>query len=189
MATPQSYLPHQQMKSGLAMDMAKYANAKIPFAEGSGNAGLAPSSNTGVSKPQPLPTRSQLAPPRSSSKLSSPQFREGDDISLPDIPTDSEDGDLGDGFVVPDWAQSPALAELLKAQQLIDPETVFGPIPPLNMEEIFKNNKDRHHRFRSRTSSANWSGPDRLTHEEIQQDLEARRRLIAAGEWTFEVMP
>ena len=87
-------------------------------------------------------------------------------------------------FSVPDWAQSPALASLLANQQLVDPEQVFGPIAPLHMEEIFKN-KDRHHRFRSRTSSANWSGQDRLTQEEIQRDLEARRKLIANGEWTF----
>ena len=106
---------------------------------------------------------------------------------MPEIDTDSEgeDDDKKD-FVAPDWATSPALRSLLVDQQLVDPEEVFGPIAPLHMEEIFRN-KDRHHRFRSRTSSANWSGQDRLTQEEVQRDLEARERLIANGGWTYDL--
>ncbi|KAI9882381.1 MAG: hypothetical protein M1823_005872 [Watsoniomyces obsoletus] len=185
------YHQQQQMKSTATIDMAKFAHgAKIPFAEGNGNAGVPSSSISKAQQPHPQSSRSQaIATSSTTKKHSSPTFYEGDAYSLPDIPTDSEDGDGLGNFVVPDWAKSPQLQELLKAQQLIDPETIFGPIPPLNLEEIFKgttNSKDRH-RFRNRTSSANWSGPDRLTQEEIQKDLEARRRLIAAGEWTFNV--
>ncbi len=196
-----------QMKASHALDMNKFATAKIPFAENSGNtnngfsnATIAAATATATSAVASASAASAAAlgktpaggtTRQNQAARSSPQYREGDAISLPEIPTDSEDDeddDDGDGvgkdFNVPDWAQSPALRQLLEAQQLIDPEQVFGPIAPLHMEEIFKN-KDRHHRFRNRTSSANWSGQDRLTQEEIQRDLEARRRLIANGEWSY----
>ena len=68
----------------------------------------------------------------------------------------------------------------------IDPDAVFGPVQSPHMEEMFK---ERHHRFRSRTSSANWGGQDRLTDEEIRRDVEARQRLRKEGEWTFGLAP
>ena len=64
----------------------------------------------------------------------------------------------------------------------MDADTVFGPVASPHMEEMFK---ERHHRFRSRTSSANWAGADRLTEEEIRRDVEARQRLRREGGWTF----
>ncbi len=68
----------------------------------------------------------------------------------------------------------------------MDAEQVFGPIGPLHMEEIFKN-KDRHHRLRVRTSSANWSGSDRLTEEECRRDLAARERMRRDGGWSYDL--
>lgn len=52
---------------------------------------------------------------------------------------------------------------MLESQQWINPDEIFGAIRPLRMEELFRDKKSR---FRARTSSANWSGADRLTTEE-----------------------
>lgn len=56
------------------------------------------------------------------------------------------------------------------------------------MEEVFRN-KDRHKRFRDRTSSANWNGADRLTEEERKRDREGRERLVRDGGWVFHETP
>ncbi|KAG6851067.1 hypothetical protein H0H93_002959 [Arthromyces matolae] len=88
-------------------------------------------------------------------------------IELPDIQSeysDSEDEDRANGF--PDWAQSPELRQALQLQSTINPDEIFGAIRPLRMEEMFKN---RTSRFRARTSSANWTGSDRLTMEEERE--------------------
>ena len=208
LTTPQQ---QQQVKTSHPLDINRFATAKIPF--GDSNVATSSISNPAIAAAAATATSAVAsasaaaaaaaaaanggrAPASGTARLgqrNSPQdagLREGDAISLPDIPTDSEDEYEQDGkgkspFAVPDWAESPALRSLLTAQQLVDPETVFGPIAPLHMEEIFKNNKDRHHRFRNRTSSANWSGQDRLTQDEIRRDLDARRRLIANGEWSM----
>ncbi|KAF6766045.1 hypothetical protein DFP72DRAFT_952997 [Ephemerocybe angulata] len=84
-------------------------------------------------------------------------------IELPDINSeysDSDDEDRKRTYDPPDWAQSPDLREQLKAQASINPDDIFGAVRPLRMEEIFKT---RTSRFRARTSSANWTGTDRLT--------------------------
>ncbi|RBQ66109.1 hypothetical protein VDGD_00647 [Verticillium dahliae] len=69
----------------------------------------------------------------------------------------------------------------------MDPSQIFGPPAPLVMEEVFSKSKDRWHKFRARTSSANWSGTDRLTEDEIRKDLVARDRMRKDGAWTFEM--
>ncbi|ANB12806.1 Sli15p [Sugiyamaella lignohabitans] len=84
---------------------------------------------------------------------------------LPEIMSESEDDD--DGNILQDWANSPELRSMLIRQQKIDPDQVFGPIAPLHMDEIFK--QSRVSRFRPRSSSANWSGQDRLTQQEIER--------------------
>ncbi|KAI9830812.1 MAG: hypothetical protein M1819_005337 [Sarea resinae] len=154
---PQRKLPAHPMA------LAATSNAQIPFASSSSNQ---PSQNT-------------------ANRNFSPGYQMGDAIDLPDINTDSEDDDSALDTSLPSWADSPALNETLARQQLMNPEEVFGPIAPLHMEEIFKN-KDRHHRFRSRTSSANWSGQDRLTEDEIRKDMEGRERLQRNGGWTYD---
>ncbi|KAG5354420.1 Inner centromere protein-related protein [Yarrowia sp. C11] len=84
---------------------------------------------------------------------------------LPEINSDSED-DEGDG-ILRDWANSPELRSLLLRQQVMDPDRIFGPLPPLQMEEIFGNsNNARAAKFRGRSSSANWSR-DQLSQFEI----------------------
>ncbi|KAI6031840.1 hypothetical protein BKA83DRAFT_587332 [Pisolithus microcarpus] len=85
-------------------------------------------------------------------------------IELPDINSeysDSEDEDRVRTFDPPDWAQSPELRQALQMQSTVNPDDIF---------EMFRT---RQSRFRARTSSANWSGADRLTIEEIR-DYERR---------------
>jgi hypothetical protein len=64
---------------------------------------------------------------------------------------------------------------------------VFGPPAPLNMEEVFSKDKGRFHKFRARTSSANWSGTDRLTEEEVRRDNAARDKMRREGGWSYEL--
>lgn len=82
----------------------------------------------------------------------------------------SDDDELKKQFKLslPQWAESPELAQILKKQAKIDPDQIFGPMKPLHMEEIFRGKERAHSRFRSRSSSANWSGQDRLTEQEIE---------------------
>lgn len=78
------------------------------------------------------------------------------------------------------------LTQILQQQETQDPEAIFGTIRSPDMEAIFKGMDERRvARFRARTSSANWAGPDGLTAKEREVDLEARRRLQEQGHWTF----
>lgn len=90
-------------------------------------------------------------------------------IELPDINSeysDSDDEDRPRTFDPPEWAQSPELRQALEQQSHMNPDEIFGRIGPLRMEEIFRT---RQSRFRSRTSSANWAGPDQLTADEERE--------------------
>jgi hypothetical protein len=117
----------------------------------------------------------------------SAQYPNGDDIKLPEIMTDSEDEDSDNDFEQPSWVNTPNLREMLSTQQLMDPEAIFGPIAPLNMEQVFPN-KERHKRFRERTSSAYWVH-DQVTDEEKRKEREARERLVREGAWTYNPSP
>lgn len=128
-----------------------------------------------------------FAEPSQSAKTPQPQYQNGEDIKLPDIMTDSEDEDSDNDFEQPSWVNTPNLRELLTQQQLVDPEQVFGPIAPLNMEQVFPN-KERHKRFRERTSSAYWAN-DQVTEEERRKDREAKERLFREGAWTYNPSP
>ncbi|KAL8689277.1 MAG: hypothetical protein Q9218_005020, partial [Villophora microphyllina] len=161
---PQYQHQAQPSRPGQAPDMAKYANGRIVFAENSNPA--YPSHKT--------PNQSRLA--SQPLNKSSPQYTNGENIQLEDIPTDSDDEDDSDaepnkkakGAMLPSWVQSPVLNELLREQERNkDPDSIFGPSQKVDMEEMFR---ERHHRFRNRTSSANWGGNDRLTEEEIRRD-------------------
>ncbi|KAH3678518.1 hypothetical protein WICMUC_001535 [Wickerhamomyces mucosus] len=83
---------------------------------------------------------------------------------LPEIFSESEDDE--EGSVLKDWANSPELKNALLSQQRIDPDKVFGPIAPLQMDEIFS--QSRASKFRNRGSSAQWTGTDALTMQEIE---------------------
>lgn len=169
---------HMQMgpKPARPMDMTQTSKAPINFAPNPAHKtparamGGHPQNGRSVSK---------------QSAKSSPRYVNGELIDLPEINTDSEDdSDDGAGFAVPEWAESPNLAAGIVAQEGMDPAMVFGPPAELKMEEVFRN-KERWGRFRQRTSSANWSGNDRLTEDEIQKDLAARERLRKEGGWSY----
>ncbi len=173
----QAYQQHHQnqvSRPGHHPDIAKYRDgAKIPFAD----------------NPNPQSYKTPL-PSKLAQKPQSPQYTNGENIHLEDIPTDSESSDsspeaskAAKSANLPDWARSPNLNQLLMTQEdMMDADTVFGPVASPHMEEMFR---ERHHRFRSRTSSANWAGQDRLTQEEINRDVAARARLRREGGWTF----
>ncbi|KAK2749404.1 hypothetical protein FQN57_006336 [Myotisia sp. PD_48] len=156
------------------LEMAKYTSGKIPFAENPGN----------FKTPGPSQQRSNA--PKTPLPQSSPAYPNGENIKLPDIPTDSEDEDSdAEPYDVPEWAKAENLHNILLEQEGKDGEMVFGPTAPLRMEEIFKGSKERIHKFRDRTSSANWNGPDGLTQAEIRWDLAEREKLKNNGGWIF----
>lgn len=151
--------PSQQARSAAATPAhAQFAQGKIPFAESSQSAAQA-----------------------------APQYQNSEEIKLPDIMTDSEDEDSENEFEQPSWVATPNLRSMLEQQQLLDPEQIFGPIAPLNMEQVFPN-KERHKRFRERTSSAFWTN-DQVTEEERRKEREARERLVREGAWTYNPSP
>lgn len=119
----------------------------------------------------------------------SPKFQNGEAIELPEIQTDDEDDeeDAPRGGMVAAWADSPELRKALQIQETLDPSQIFGPPTALNMEEVFFKSKEKFHKFRSRTSSANWTGADRLTEDDIRKDLAARDKLRREGGWTYEM--
>ncbi|EGD97750.1 hypothetical protein TESG_05151 [Trichophyton tonsurans CBS 112818] len=174
---PFQTLPHQTQGNRPAhpLEMAKYANGKIPFAEPN-NVPCQPSSAH-----LKTPGQNKHVIPKSS-----PAYPNGENIKLPDIPTDSEDEDSdAEPCHVPDWAKEENLHNILVQQESQDGEMVFGPSAPLRMEEIFKGNKERLRKFRDRTSSANWNGPDGLTQDEIKWDMAEREKLKNNGGWVF----
>ncbi|KAJ5730377.1 uncharacterized protein N7483_004885 [Penicillium malachiteum] len=158
------------------IDMSKLAHGKIPFAEP--NHAPPPAAHRA---PAPASTHRTPGPAKPS-----PKYPNGENIHLPEIATDSEDEDDSDSemFPVPKWAQPKELEGLLRQQDGMEVDSIFGPIAPFSLEETFKADK-KIKKFRERTSSANWSGPDGLTQEEIRRDVADRQRLRLNGGWSF----
>ncbi|KAL1723550.1 hypothetical protein EV715DRAFT_246176 [Schizophyllum commune] len=116
--------------------------------------------------------KAQMQAAQAAAAQSEPNPGPTDNIELPDINSEYSDSDDEDrGRDVADWAQSPDLARMLRVQSTINPDDIFGEIRPLRMEEMFKT---RQSRFRARTSSANWTGTDRLT---VEEEREYARRM------------
>ncbi|KAF4975822.1 hypothetical protein FZEAL_7441 [Fusarium zealandicum] len=172
-----------QVKGGHPLDMAQIHKGAIPFAPNPNPAG--PSFKT----PARLGAVKGVKSAAKSAQRSSPRFQNGDDIELAEIQTDDEDEDDEEphGGTVASWTASPDLRGALVLQETMDPSQIFGPPRALNMEEVFSKSKDRFHKFRARTSSANWSGPDRLTEDDIRKDLAARDKLRREGVWSYEL--
>ncbi|EME83735.1 C-type lectin [Pseudocercospora fijiensis CIRAD86] len=184
---------HQmQHKPTHPSQLVQTSSARIPFAESSAPPAphhLSSTSSHYDATKFKTPARPQQA---TKSAKTTPHYPQGDNIELPDIATDSEDEDSEDetsGFRAPSWTASPALRELLTQQQLVDPEAVFGPIPDLKMDEVFKNskNQERLKRFRERGSSAMWvETGDAVTSAEKKRDMELRERVVREGGWRYE---
>lgn len=162
--------------------MAQISKGAIPFAPNPNAAG--PAYKT-PARPGPVNGARSTA---KSVPRSSPRFQNGEAIELPEIQTDEDsEDDETNGVTVAPWADSPNLRVALAGQERMDPSQIFGPPRPLNMEEVFNKSKDRWPKFRARTSSANWSGADRLTEEDIRKDLAARDKLRRDGGWSYEM--
>lgn len=175
---------NSQVKTAHPLDMAQVSKGHIPFAPNPNPAG--PSFKT-PARPQGGTISKSVA---KSATRSSPRFQNGESIELPEINTDDEDDDEyedGGKDLIAAWADSPNLRKALVEQETKDPFQVFGAPAPLNMEEVFAKSKDRFHKFRARTSSANWSGSDRLTEEDIRKDLAARDKMRRDGGWSYEM--
>ena len=176
-------------KAAHPLDMAQFSKGAIPFAPNPNSAAAGPSSHKTPARPQGVATVKSTA---KSAAKASPRFQNGESIELPEINTDDEDSDDDEGGgggkeLMAAWADSPELQRALVEQEAKDPFQIFGAPGPLNMEEVFAKSKDRFHKFRARTSSANWSGLDRLTDEDIRKDLAARDKMRREGGWTYEM--
>ena len=160
--------------------MAQVSKGAIPFAPN-------PSQPAHPHKTPARPAGPAVAKSAAKSATrSSPRFQNGETIDLPEIDTDDEDDD--DAHIgVAAWADSPDLRKALMRQETVDPMQIFGAPGPLNLEEVFNKSKDRWHKFRARTSSANWSGSDRLTEDDIRKDLQARDKMRREGGWSYEL--
>ncbi|KAF2149413.1 hypothetical protein K461DRAFT_296884 [Myriangium duriaei CBS 260.36] len=168
----------------------KLSTARIPFAD----ADTAPSKTPTASA---FKTPARPAAPFATTTKPSPAYPNGDNIALPEIhdsdsdSSDSESESQGKpGFRAPSWVASPALRDLLTQQQLVDPESVFGPIAALNMDDVFRGgsskNQERMRRYRERGESALWTeSGDAVTSAEKRRDREARERVVRDGGWTF----
>ncbi|KAG9249245.1 hypothetical protein BJ878DRAFT_410768 [Calycina marina] len=172
-----------QLKPGNPLDMSVRSNAPIPFASNS-NQGNAQHKTPARPNPQ------HGGKSAKSAAKSSPRYQNGENIELPDINTDSEDDDDDDEpkFPVKGWTNSPNIRDALMNQEGLNPEDIFGQPGPIDLEEVFSKNKERFHKFRPRTSSANWTGQDRLTQDEIRKDLEGRDKVRRHGGWTYDAM-
>ncbi|UNI21723.1 hypothetical protein JDV02_007683 [Purpureocillium takamizusanense] len=172
---------NSHVKAAHPLDMAQISKGAIPFAPNPNPAGGA--YKTPARPAAPHGAKSSAKPARSS-----PRFQNGESIELPEIQTDDEDEDEDESHgMVAAWADSPDLRRALMHQETLDPSHIFGPPAPLNMEEVFNKSKDRWHKFRARTSSANWSGADRLTEDDIRKDLAARDKLRREGGWSYDM--
>ncbi len=165
-------------KTGHPLDMAQLSKGAIPFAQNPNQAHKTPARPVGGAIPKSSAAKAAAR---------SPRFQNGELIELPDIQTDDESDEDDSHMLVAPWAASPALKAALLAQERVDPMQVFGLPGPINMEEVFSKNKDRFHKFRARTSSANWSGADRLTEEDVRKDNAARDRMMREGGWSYDL--
>ncbi|KAF9179175.1 hypothetical protein BGZ51_007167 [Haplosporangium sp. Z 767] len=90
---------------------------------------------------------------------------------LPDIESDNEEDKCGDKDGKdkhrargPEWASFEELENAMSDQIHLNPEDIFGPIPVLDLAEIFPGKETR---FRSRKSYVPWGTADRLTPQEV----------------------
>lgn len=90
--------------------------------------------------------------------------------TLPDIPTDDEDNKSHK--VLQSWAETPQLHKIVMQNRTIDPVTIFGEVPRLNIEEIFESQASR---YRGKSS------PSNFTPDEKQRKREATEYAIKMG--------
>lgn len=92
------------------------------------------------------------------------------EVILPDIPTDDEDNKTDK--VLQSWAETPQLQKIVMRNRSIDPVSIFGEVPRLNIEEIFESQASR---YRGKSS------PSNFTPNEKQRKREASEYAINMG--------
>ncbi|GAA6022555.1 hypothetical protein JCM10207_006584 [Rhodosporidiobolus poonsookiae] len=136
-----------------------------------------PSRAPTVPKPFGVSSQSAMRPPQQPHHTPAAKADPEPYQELPEI--DSEYSDSDDEAhekkvaSFPRWAQSPALAHALLEQRKVNPDDIFGPIPQLSIQEIFRSSSSAA-RLRARTSSAQWEGTDALS----QTDLARYHRVM-----------
>ncbi|KAJ1962286.1 hypothetical protein IWQ62_003578 [Dispira parvispora] len=95
----------------------------------------------------------------------------GYDTSSPESVAGRTQAKTYKGQRIPFWATSPAVRDALMRQNRLNPERIFGKVRPIKVEDIF-NKQDR--RYRIRSSSANWSGSDKLS---VTEEKEYEKRM------------
>ncbi|KAF9902699.1 hypothetical protein EC991_004622 [Linnemannia zychae] len=124
----------------------------------------------------PAPVQQPLIPPWDSN-FAQPERRHVKTI-LPEINSDGEDHDPNNPddpstsrakrkkTGVPEWASWEELHRMMESQKNLNPEEIFGPIPMLDVAEIFPGGQKKSS-YRPRTSSAHWGASDALTPQEV----------------------
>ncbi|KAG9064733.1 hypothetical protein KI688_002992 [Linnemannia hyalina] len=87
---------------------------------------------------------------------------------LPEIKSDDEDDNDDSGAKrkkMPGWASWEELNRAMEEQRHLNPEEIFGPLPILDVGEIFPGRKKKP--YRPRSSSAHWGASDALTPQEV----------------------
>ena len=88
---------------------------------------------------------------------------------MPEIWSDGEDNEgqptrrYSHRFVIPKWAEWDELEKAMQLQSQKNPEDIFGPLPVLDMSEIFP---DRERELRQRERSARQEGPNQVTSQD-----------------------
>jgi hypothetical protein len=146
---------------------------KLPVAGPSGSqpaaAGASTTKPTHAKAPSvdKQPALAAVRTPKPALTVPQPPRERSENIELPDIASEYSDSDDEERnakkAAQPSWVQSPDVRNALIQQGSFNPDEIFGGVQELRMEEIFRG---RTSRFRARTSSANWTGTDRLTTEE-----------------------
>ncbi|KAG8916386.1 hypothetical protein FRC01_003188 [Tulasnella sp. 417] len=156
--------------------------AKLPPAGGSKPFGTMQAPDAGPSKPiktftMPVKPKAPEAAPSSILKSAAGKARPppsmqialknvvaSEDIVLEEPNSEySDSDDEGRNNGRPSWTQSPNLRQALEEQAHYNPDLIFGPIPQLNMGEMFPERK-----FRPRSSSANWEGHALSKEEQVK---------------------
>ncbi|KAF9281917.1 hypothetical protein BGZ68_006319 [Mortierella alpina] len=128
---------------------------------------LADSSGTESSQ-NPFLVPAAVRPPVASARV-----KQREKTILPDIGSDGESDDLPMNSKssadrekqLPAWASWEALERAMEAQRHLNPQDIFGPLPTLDMAEMFPG---RELRLRQRTSASHWTA-DRLTAQEVMR--------------------
>ncbi|KAG0256291.1 hypothetical protein BG011_004632 [Mortierella polycephala] len=129
------------------------------------------SADSGGSNSFLVPTTFRLPPVSTWATSRSQRHSNHTKTTLPDIGSDNEEDKCGDkdgkdkhGSGGPEWASFEELENAMSDQIRLNPEDIFGPIPVLDLAEIFPGKETR---FRSRKSSVHWGTADRLTPQEV----------------------